>query len=177
MAEHVLIASFFFHGCGNELQKSLSGLYRSLLHQITEKLPGIRNGLDKGAAPFKFDQAQDHATSERQEFELADIFEKCLLKAVRVRSLQIYVDALDECGFEAASKLIGIFRRILGKVRMSHGTIKVCFSSRHYPEIAIDNGLDIIVERENSADIRKYVDTQLAWLQGYTSEEDCSVRS
>ena len=172
VAEHVLMASFFFHGRGSELQKSLRGLYRSLLYQIIQKLPGIRRGLDRGAVPFNFDQTQDHATYERQELELADVFEKCLLKAAMVRSLQIYIDALDECGVEAASKLIDTFRRVLGKVRIKHGTIKVCFSCRHYPEITINDGLDIIVEKENSADIRKYVDTQLAQLEGYVSAED-----
>ena len=40
-----VIASFFFHGRGSEIQKSSFGLFSSLLHQILSKVPSLLSDL------------------------------------------------------------------------------------------------------------------------------------
>lgn len=43
-----IIAAFFIHGRGSELQKSPLGLYRSLLHQVLPSFPEHLNRLSEG---------------------------------------------------------------------------------------------------------------------------------
>src|ERR1700730_14373799 len=40
-----ILVSFFFHGRGSELQNSLLGLFRSILHQLLEEVPHLLSSL------------------------------------------------------------------------------------------------------------------------------------
>lgn len=39
-----IVTRYFFHARGTELQKTSSGLYRSLLHQLLLQIPSLRSG-------------------------------------------------------------------------------------------------------------------------------------
>ena len=72
------------------------------------------------------------------------------MKAAELHPIRIYIDALDECGEEAAVDLIKIFQQVAT-------SLSLCFSCRHYPLIALENGLEINVEAGNAHDIKIYV--------------------
>src|SRR6266480_1114422 len=42
-----IVATFFFHGRGAEIQKTPEGLFRSLLHQFLKRVPNILSELNK----------------------------------------------------------------------------------------------------------------------------------
>lgn len=78
-------------------------------------------------------------------------------------SLVCFVDALDECNESDVRDMISFFEQI-GEVTASAGTqLRICFSSRHYPEITIKKGLNLILEdqTEHTEDITKYTNSEL----------------
>lgn len=76
------------------------------------------------------------------------------MKALELHTIRIYIDALDECGEEAAVDLIDFFQQ-------KADSLSLCFSCRHYPLIASENGLEINVEANNAHNIKTYVSHQL----------------
>ncbi|KAH8588852.1 Het-eN, partial [Bisporella sp. PMI_857] len=167
----VLLASFFFHGRGTELQKTALGLFRSILYQtidhIREEVPDLLSDLKKSfekkcesIGPPGIDW--NWHLSELQN-TLESLFEK-LLKSGRY-SIRIIVDALDECGEKAAIEIVRGFQRLL-RTPFTHetryeNTLGICFSCRHYPALVLDYGPEICVETENKTDITTYVRYEL----------------
>src|SRR5205814_8300926 len=47
LQNELVVASFFFHGRGAEIQKSSEGLFRSLLCQLLQRVPNILSELHK----------------------------------------------------------------------------------------------------------------------------------
>ncbi|EFW99917.1 ankyrin repeat-containing protein [Grosmannia clavigera kw1407] len=153
-----LILSFFFHGRGEELQKSPLGLFRALLHQILSQAPDAakdlvatfqdrRNTMGSAGGQWKW-----HAR------ELRDHFQASLPQVIESRTVWIFVDALDECGEQNAVELAGHFQRILYQLPPTAGQCRICFTCRHYPILSLDPAtFEICVEQENGLDIETYV--------------------
>lgn len=160
-SEHLTIA-FFFHGRGDELQKTPLGFYRSLLHQLLNKLPGALSELLN-----TFGEKLKSIGSPGQQWkwhlkELQGFLETSLPRILEVYSVTLFVDALDECGEENAVQLVHDFKIILeGLSKTKLRPIRICFSCRHYPILDSDygheDGLSISTEHENKEDIRNYV--------------------
>lgn len=149
-----IIMSFFFHDRGTLCQKSLLGLYRSLLHRLAQKSFAV---LRKITDIFRTKCKTQGEHGERWEWhqnELQELFISQVQETTKTCSVRIYIDALDECGEEAVH-LIDIFQKNVATVS------SICFSCRHYPQIALENGSDINVETNNANDIRTYVNNQL----------------
>ncbi|KAI9760567.1 MAG: hypothetical protein M1840_002382 [Geoglossum simile] len=154
------IISFFCHGRGTEIQRTPLGLFRSLLHQLLDRFPNALASLvqtfksrcqtmDKPGKDWKW-----HA-QELEDFvgtSLPLVLEKCMIR--------IFVDALDECGEEAAGRLIRFFQYLHSKCS-SIQHLGICFSCRHFPIITPENCLEICVEHENYQDIRRYIRGEL----------------
>jgi hypothetical protein len=72
-----------------------------------------------------------------------------------------YIDALDECPEDDVRDTISFFEG-LGDVEKT-AEFRICFSSRHYPEISIRTGLQLVLETEieHTKDITLYIDTHL----------------
>lgn len=157
----VLVLSFFFHARGVELQKAPLGFYRSLCHQLLEKLPGALPDLvdiytkrEKTIGPVG-ERWQWH------ERELQGFLKTSLLRILELSSVTLFADALDECGDDNALKLIGSLKDLLKTLPKTTYNLRICVSCRHYPILEPDYGpshwLTISVERQNKADIGKYV--------------------
>ncbi|PVH92359.1 ankyrin [Periconia macrospinosa] len=151
-----LILSFFFNARGESLEKSTRGLYRSLLIQLLEKAPetwSIFNEYgERGVETIRDMGWQDETL--RELFTLA-------LQELEDRRVVCYVDALDECPEEDVREMIAFFEE-LGELE-KRAEFRVCFSSRHYPEISIGTGLQLVLEleQEHKNDISVYIDTHL----------------
>lgn len=172
----VLIASFFFHGRGSPLQKSPLGMFRSLLHQVLEQdtqscieLTSIfKNKCNKQDNPGQ--------SVDWQETELQEHLSNFLLCVSKTRPVRIYVDALDESGREAARRLVKFFRGLISERASSGiGSLSICFSCRHYPQITLNRGLIITVERENHDDITTYVRRELELIQEDMDKNDAQT--
>ncbi|ETS05801.1 hypothetical protein M419DRAFT_96020 [Trichoderma reesei RUT C-30] len=149
-----IILSFFFLARGTIEEKSTTGLYRSLLHQLFEKVPETQNGLawmtTNGAKVI-----QRNGWSEKA-------LKQTLTHAVQTlgsRSLMILVDALDECNQEQVADMVRFFEELYDSAQDSKVLVQVCFSSRHYPMVVIEKGIEVTLENElgHTQDIQQYI--------------------
>ncbi|KAI8626567.1 ankyrin repeat-containing protein [Xylariaceae sp. FL1651] len=163
--KNVITISFFFHGRGHELQRTPLGLFRSLLHQLLNRVPGALPDLVD-----KFEELQKTVGSPGEKWhwhqeQLRHFLETSLLRSLKRFSVMLFVDALDECGTEGAVKLIEFFKTLLKNLGPSTTRFGICFTCRHYPILEKNLKLVISLESQNKDDIAKYVGDQLSALE------------
>ena len=150
----MICASFFFYGGGTLIQKNPLGLFRSLLHQIVQQVPSLLLELTQ---IFKRRRETDGDFGEKwtwHERELQEFFESAVVEAAKTEAIRVYVDALDECGEQAATSLVRFFQGVAD-------SLSICFSCRHYPLVALEYGLEVWVENQNAQDIKTFVHHEL----------------
>lgn len=145
-----VFASYFFHGRGASIQHNNLGLFRSLLHQIMMQIPDICNKITHNFDRKCQTLGEYKKHWEWNENELVDLFVTHVLEAAKKHQIRICIDALDECGEDAAVNLVETFRVLAD-------SLSICFSCRYYPLIALEDGLEISVEKNNAQDIEKYL--------------------
>jgi hypothetical protein len=154
----VILLSFFFNARGDGLEKSTTGLYRSILVQLFDKLPVLRNILDS-LTPSTLRHSKDN----RWETEtLKELLEQAI-QSLENSSVVCFVDALDECDEVQIRDMIQFLQHI-SESAVSRGIcFHVCLSSRHYPNITLRNGLSLVLEglEGHSQDITTYVESEL----------------
>ncbi len=170
---HPVLLSFFFHGRGIDLQKTPLGLFRSLLHHLISQMPQefcdtvqmFKRRCDTMGAPgIKWNWT---------EGELKSIFRRWLFEAVRKAQVWIFIDALDECGKGTACSLASLFDDYIQHMSRSGADLHICFTCRHYPNLALETPLEICVEDENGDDIATFVDQKLR--HGISDETKCTI--
>ncbi|KAF5846987.1 hypothetical protein GGP41_003240 [Bipolaris sorokiniana] len=154
-----LVVSFFFHGQGKPLQKTLSGLFRALLSSMLEHFP--ENLAHLAAKCTEKEKRYGRDAWEWTENELKEAFSNILLEATHRQCVAIFIDALDECGEDSAKSLLVYFRDLTYQAKSKHARFRVCLSSRHYPILALDTISSVKVEKMNGQDIRWYVRERL----------------
>ncbi len=150
--------SFFFFARGTFEEKSTTGLYRSLLHQLFEKAEDLRASLEWMTA--------DGARAIQRNGWHEEALKQTLTHAVRKlggRSLTIFVDALDECDKNQVADMLCFFEELYDRAREVQVRMQICFSSRHYPTVVIQKGIEIILEDEigHKEDIKQYIKSKL----------------
>ncbi|KAK5634765.1 hypothetical protein RRF57_010478 [Xylaria bambusicola] len=160
--DRAFVLSFFFHGRGVELQKSPLGLFRSLLHQLLQQIP---NALSDLVATFQ--QRRDFVGEPGEKWqwhlnELQDFFQSSLPKVLKGHPMWLFVDALDECGYKNAVKLVKHFKSLLQELPSTGLPFRICFTCRHYPILDLDSGFEICLEHENGQDISAFAQAQLS---------------
>ncbi|TIA10630.1 hypothetical protein D6C80_07970 [Aureobasidium pullulans] len=145
-----LVASFFCHGRGVDLQKTPSGIFRALLHQILVQTPKLGQSFEK-AFQARCDVQGHHGVKwEWTESELRTLLKEHILTLYQDTEVFLFVDALDECGEKSARELLDLFRSITSTSKMQYKPIlRICVSSRHYPLIGF--GVSYVI-----MDIRSY---------------------
>ncbi|CZR60318.1 uncharacterized protein PAC_10214 [Phialocephala subalpina] len=151
------IASFFFHGRGNNLQKQALGLWRSLLHQILAQIRPLLLKFTLNYEKNLNERGQPRTAWYWHERELQDFFEDHIVKHHPVR---IFIDALNECDETVTRELVKYFRNL---VSSDQSKLSICFSCRHYPtfEDYPNFTTTIRVEEENEQDILTYIQENL----------------
>ncbi|KAH7014409.1 uncharacterized protein B0I36DRAFT_398007, partial [Microdochium trichocladiopsis] len=152
-----LVLPFFFNARGETLEKSTLGLYRSLLLQLLEKAPETQSSLEAHDGTL-YSLVKDIGW---QDECLKDVLRLAVQSLASNKCVVCFVDALDECPEDEIRSMVAFFEEV-GRLEKS-AEIRVCFSSRHYPEITIRTGLQITLELNpsHSDDIRLYIDTNL----------------
>ncbi|KAH6889275.1 Pfs, NB-ARC and ankyrin domain protein [Thelonectria olida] len=152
-----VILSFFFNARGDDLEKSVIGLYRSILLQLLERLPNLQHVFDSlGLATWKTGCHQWSVESLKTLFEQA-------VQGLGYSKVLCFIDALDECDELQVRDMIS-FLVSLGERTAEVGiSFRVCFSSRHYPQITIAKGLSLILEGQegHGQDITNYISGEL----------------
>ncbi|KAM5342908.1 hypothetical protein ACJ41O_013874 [Fusarium nematophilum] len=150
--------AFFFHGRGHELQRTPLGLFRSLLHQLLSRVPGaLRDLVDD------FDAKRKSMGEPGEKWQwhlqlLQKYLESALPRILKRFPVILFIDALDECGQRSALELIEYLKRTLSCLPSNDSQFGICFSCRHYPILALDVGLTILLESENGQDIATFVE-------------------
>lgn len=149
--EGLTLASFFFHGRGSLIQRSPLGLFRSLLHQILQQVPGL---LTKFASLYRQrcdTEGQNGQQWDWRERDLQKFISSHVTETAKTFPVRLYIDALDECGQDPAISLVEFFCHIADSVA-------ICFACRHYPIISLEEaGREISVEHRNAPDIDTYI--------------------
>lgn len=142
------IASHYFWHHGHSIQRSQFGLFRSLLYQILRTTPGLIPLVCPGSVMSKL---------EFEEWDMADL-RVCFDRLCQLTSLSakfcFFVDGLDE--YE------GDERELIDTLRLmtSSPHIKICVSSRPWPEFAKDFGRScptLAVQNHTLHDMKTYV--------------------
>ncbi|EJT68848.1 hypothetical protein, variant [Gaeumannomyces tritici R3-111a-1] len=164
-----LVLSFFFHGRGDELQRTPLGLSRSLLHQVLRQAPDALSDLVDTFEKNRKDIGQPGEKWQWHQEQLQRFFELSLPNVLKTRSVWLFVDALDECGEQNAVDLVKWFEALLRSPPSLGLQFRVCFTCRHYPILALDCAFEICLEHQNREDISTYVRNQLSTFSKRTS--------
>lgn len=163
--------SFYFNARGDRLQKSVVGMYRSLLWQILKGSVDLQKSLL---------QTMDMSVSNKfnSEYWTVEILKTTfsqVLKKISDKRIICFVDALDECDEDEVRDMVEFWSELVQESRHSGslGHIWICFASRHYPAIYVDTNLQLILENEkqHQADIELYVSKYLKTGSGIESDE------
>lgn len=152
------ILSFFFLARGTVEEKSTAGLYRSLLHQLFEKAGDLGDSLEW----MTVDGARGIQRSGWHEEALKQTLTHAVEKLGN-RQLTIFVDALDECDKNQVADMVGFFEDLCDRAKEKEVRLKICFSSRHYPTVVIQRGIEVTLEDEvgHTEDIKQYIKSKL----------------
>ncbi|CZS75070.1 unnamed protein product [Fusarium graminearum] len=152
----VLTLSFFFNARGAFLERSVSGMYRSLLLQLLEGFPDLQRVLD------------DPDLISRNQLSCPPLNSlKALLcsavSALENRILTCFVDALDECDEQQVKDMVEFFEELAEQCVENDVRFQVCFSSRHYPYIDIKSGIRLTLEGQDghNEDLKHYISKHL----------------
>lgn len=151
------VFSFFFHARGQYLEKSVEGMYRSLLLQLLRSFPELRRKLPTHS-PSSVQQQGWAITALRNHFD------KIINSLERDESLTIYIDALDECDEDDMREAIEHFEELSTSAISRRIRLHICFASRYYPQITMQRCVELSVESqsEHLQDIRTYIHNNLA---------------
>ncbi|KAF4806501.1 Vegetative incompatibility protein HET-E-1 [Colletotrichum siamense] len=156
MQQNTLI-TFFFNARGEQLEKSTTGMYRSLLFQLIESFPQRETILD-----FPALKTPSNGTREWTIESLKDLFEEAVLNLENL-SVACFIDALDECDENEIRDMVSFFEHLAEATTRKNISFQVCFSSRHYPYITISKAVSLILEGQqgHEDDIINYVSSEL----------------
>ncbi|KOS37231.1 hypothetical protein ACN38_g11986, partial [Penicillium nordicum] len=154
--KHAITASFFFNARGDGLEKSISGMYRSLLLQLLEGYPDLQVVLDD------FDLVPESQYGCPPLNVLKDLFANAVC-TIGQRSFTCFVDALDECDEQQVVDMVQYFEELAEKSMAKGVQFRTCFSSRHYPYIVIQRGIRLTLEDQpgHAEDLATYVTSRL----------------
>lgn len=153
-----IVISFFFNAQGRGLEKSIIGIYRSLLLQILEQLPELQGVFDS----LNLSKSSISETYQWSVESLKTLLEQAI-GSLEKSSVICFIDALDECEDHQIQDMISFFEHI-SELAVSAGIkFQVCFSSRHYPHITIRKGQDLVLEGQegHGQDLTNYLDSHL----------------
>lgn len=163
-----LVISFFFNARGEDLEKSTTGTYRSLLLQLLERLPALQHVFESLGLLTSIINSNHQWSIEA----LKTVLEQAIL-SLGENSVLCFIDALDECEERQVRDLVSFFEHIGELVVASDVKFQVCFSSRHYPFIIVSQGLSLILEGQegHNQDVTNYLDHELKIGHSKTANE------
>lgn len=173
----VKVISFFFNARGDILERSILGMYRSLLFQLLNTLPGLLEVFDGPRFKHTLDDLHETITNQSRHHEwqvetLQGLLQDAIAR-IGQQPLKIFIDALDECDVDEVEEMLEYLGDI-GQCAVSAGTkLHVCFSSRHYPHIDINYGRKLVLEAQegHEMDIVIYIKGKLKVGRSKLAEE------
>jgi hypothetical protein len=153
-----IVLSYFFNARGEALERSIEGLYRSLVHQITADATSLPEDV------IRWSNSDSLDLFNRNGWQV-DLLKSLLKKIVlldRQSHLWCFIDALDEGDNEQSVRdMVEFLEDLTEAARGQHLPFSVCLASRHYPNISV----------------RHLEELQLDGHEGHLNDIDIYVRS
>lgn len=149
-------ASFFFNARGEYLERSIAGMYRSLLLQLLETFLDLQSVVDDtDIVPWSQQDCPDLNI-------LKELLRSAVMKLGR-RHFTCFIDALDECDEQEVRDMVHFFEDLTEGTTDDGIQFRICFSSRPYPYIDIREGILLTLENESghADDLVQYVRSHL----------------
>lgn len=155
MKDRFASASFFFNARGEDLERSVIGMYRSLLHQLLQTYSNLQSILDNS-------EFLPRGMNYLSLNILKSIFRKAIL-SLGQKSFFCFIDALDECDEQQVRDMVDFFQDLAEECEENNVPFRVCFSSRHYPYISIEKGVRLTLEDQSghTNDLETYIADRL----------------
>ncbi|KXJ86445.1 hypothetical protein Micbo1qcDRAFT_219444, partial [Microdochium bolleyi] len=152
-----IVISFFFNARGNQLEKSVQGMYRSLLVQLLRQRPRMRLALPLSVA---------FANIGQNTFWTTPLLEALFEQAVEVigqEPLFCFIDALDECEPDDIQRMVYFLEDLAEKATETTRSVHICLSSRHYPHITARKTVELVLDSQqgHKEDISNYLKSKL----------------
>lgn len=177
-----MVSRFFFWKPGSELQKSLAGLYRSLLYDILQSHPG----LIQHAFPEFWEEIKNSPWQTQTKFNIPTDVAKSAIERIIFNSTtcasEIYfcffIDGLDEYEQSHSRDHVYLVRLLNGWIRESQGRVKLIVSSRDYNVFLNGFSASYRLQLHDLTwfDMKRYVRDSLAHLADSDLEEYFSKR-
>ena len=161
LTQDAIHISFFFNRRGMDLEKDILGMYRSLLSQLLTKIPRPEEVLTRLDPPLRLNQIPRWTVHM-----LKDVLDHAVQVAGQTR-LFLFIDALDECGMDEVNSqiqdMIAFFQTLTEQSFNTGARLNIFLSSRYYPTITVDKGLELELDAENehAGDIEVYIRSKL----------------
>lgn len=154
--DDTVVAKFFFWNSGTALERSLEGLFRTLLWQILDQSPQTAGVLFPSLRPAEL-ASLNHEESRGAywtEQKLINAFNRLAGTTSQNQHFCLFIDGLDEFAGSKAT-LIDVLDKLANSPH-----IKICASSRPVHEFmeAFDHDEGLRLERLTAKDIKTYVD-------------------
>lgn len=151
LPEHEIVFGFFFNARGATLERTTKGMYRALLFELFTAAPELQFILD-GKQP----------SADWSLYFLKSILLE-VMQNIGPRPLRLFVDALDECDEQEIQEMVEFIEELEDISVEGEGILSLCLASRHYPSIAIRNGVRLNLDHEagHLDDLNWYIAQQL----------------
>jgi ankyrin repeat protein len=162
-----VVLGFFFNARGDILEKSVLGMYRSLLHQLLESRPHLRR-------VFSLLTLTISELRTDYEWTLGSVQKLFKAAILELREpLTCFIDALDECEEQQVRDMITFFDQVSELTMPLQTQFNVCFSGRYYPHISTKRGVEILLDGlgGHGEDIAQYLKSELRIGESQTSKE------
>ncbi|KAJ1326978.1 ankyrin repeat domain-containing protein 50 [Microdochium nivale] len=152
-----VVISFFFHKDGSEMQKSIRGLYQSLILQLLIRFPYLQTLLLEDRMRADPTPIQYWTVSALQALLLKAVY------SIRDTRLLCLIDAVDECESDEIRQMISFFGSLSASAAFKDLPFYICYSSRHYPHIAAHRGVELDLDNQegHERDITNYTKSRL----------------
>ncbi|UKZ70786.1 uncharacterized protein TrAtP1_011755 [Trichoderma atroviride] len=149
------VISFFFNARGDVLERSPTGMYRSLLLQLLKSFPDLQKVCEDSNFVI-----QNGSCPSSDAIQI--LFRKAI-STIGNRSLTCFIDALDECDELQAREVVQFLEDLGQQAVHDNIELRICFSSRHYPYIFIRKGIRLTLEDQkgHQEDVERYIQGNL----------------
>lgn len=158
---------FFFNARGQKLEKSVDGMFRSLLHQMLPGCPWLLGYVQSEALQYYGQQGWPLAL-------LKSLFRETVFRFSRKGHLTCYVDAIDEgTGEDEIREVVDFLEELLETVVENDLCLSVYLASRHYPNISVSFSEEFVLDNKQGhwKDIAIYVQHKLRYRQASLKED------
>ncbi|KAF4945998.1 hypothetical protein FGADI_11501 [Fusarium gaditjirri] len=174
------VLSFFFNARGDDLERSVVGMHRTLLFQLLTAIPALLEVFDNSTHEDKLQVLLEELKEQKRDIHWdVEVLRSLLQDAVQKLGegrLVCFIDALDECAEDEVEEMVEYFEDLGASAVETKTRLRICFSSRHYPHIDIKYGLKLVLELQqgHEKDISLYIQQKLKIGK---SESSAAIRS